>query len=215
MNKIEVLKTVLSSAKSYSENLENKNILFLFNDDIKQAHCFEIVFEPRHFHHLTGTKIVNSNIKSSVEFYNMCLKNNLSEHDFDLAEDGTTLLKMAVLPSLMEVHKMAKMIGDYNDCKPRLYTDKLAGSQVGCMGFVKEKEEDKYYIPNTVLKEDIRNVTKKANRLIAIYSKEIREVQYNHLCYAAKGIPVDDIKMPIFIKEKIDIENLIIEFKKP
>lgn len=212
MKKIDVLKAVLSSAKSYSQNLENRNMLFLFNDENKQPHCFEVVFEPRHFHHLTGTKIVNPNIKSSVEFYDMCLRNNLSENDFILAPDGTTPLKIAILPSLMQIHKMAKMIGEYNDCKPKLYTEKLAGSTVGCMGFV--KDEGKYYVPNTILQEDIRDVTIKANKLLAIYSKGIKEDQYSHLCYVAKGIPVDNIMMPADIREKIDIENLIIEFMK-
>ena len=134
MKKTEILKTILSSAKSYAEYLE-KNILFLFNDENKETHYFEVAFEPRHFHHFTGTTIINSDINSKVEFYNMCLRNNLSENDFDLAEDGTTPLKMEIVPSLMKVHKMVKMVGDYNDYKPRLYTEKLAGNTVGCLDF--------------------------------------------------------------------------------
>ncbi len=209
MKKTEILKTILKSAKLYSENLENKNLIFIFNNENNETNYFEVLFEPRHFHHLTGTRIVNPSIKSKVEFYNMCLENNISEKDFDLATDGTTSLKMQILPSLMKLHRLAKMVGDYNSHKPKLYTEKLAGNIVCCMGFTKE---ERFYVPNTILKEDIRDITPKVNKLIAVYSKKTKDIHYTSLCYLAKGISIDNIKLPQHINGKIDNINLKIEF---
>lgn len=108
----------------------------------------------------------------------------------------------------MKIHKLSKMIGDYNKSK-RLYTEKLAGNIRGCMGFV---QEGYFFAPNTILKEDIRNVSVKANKLVAVYAKQIKDSLYNHLCYLAKGIDVKDVKTTLHIKEKIDMDNLITDF---
>ena len=50
------------------------------------------------------------------------------------------------------------MVGDFNGCNPKLYTEKLAGGVKACLGFVKTHRAE--YVPNTVLNTDIRTVTK-------------------------------------------------------
>ncbi len=50
------------------------------------------------------------------------------------------------------------MVGDFNGCNPKLYTEKLAGGVKACLGFIKTYRAE--YVPNTVLNTDIRTVTK-------------------------------------------------------
>lgn len=61
MNKEEILKVIVESARIYEENLVNKNMLFLFTDKNKNNRFFEALFEPRHFHHFTGTNLTKPN----------------------------------------------------------------------------------------------------------------------------------------------------------
>ncbi len=68
------------------------------------------------------------------------------------------------------------------------------------MGFVRDNQ---YYIPNTALKEDIRNVTiHPQKRILAIYRKPIKDQQYVELCYVAKGI-LPEKAVPADIKDKV------------
>lgn len=148
MNKEEALTIIISSAKYYEENLENRNIMFVFQEEQNKIKYIETVFLPRNFLHLTGIKIINQNIKSSTEFYHLCLKNQLTISDFEFNSNGTTPLKLKILPQILKIHKITKMIGDYNNIKPYLSTKKIAGGIHACLGF---KQEGNYYIPNTAL----------------------------------------------------------------
>ena len=187
MTKRDAIRTMVDCAKLFHENLEGKNVLFVFGVQQKPE-FFEAVFLPRHFLHLTGviTKI------SSSDFYDRCLKNRLSISDFGMPKDGTAEMKLTVLPQLMQIPKNAKMIGDYDASKSLLYTEKLAGGVSACMGFVRDR---KYYIPNTALREDIRNVSiKPQKRILAIYRKSIKEPQYQERCFLQKGLDVSVLK---------------------
>lgn len=210
MKKEVALKIIIDCALKYKQNLENQNYLFVFSNPDKIINYFEAVFLPRNFKHLTGIKNIRKRITSSVEFYELCTKKELKLDDFELSNDGTTILKLAVLPLLMDIHKNAKMIGDYDHFKVNLRTKKLAGSLTACLGFVCENE---YYIPNTVLNQDIRDIAvKPLNRIIAIYSKTTHDPLYTRLRYLGKGITPETLKIPGNILEKIDITNLQISF---
>ena len=58
----------------------------------------------------------------------------------------------------MKIYHFAKMVEEYNFIKSLLYTEKLARNITACLGFIRDGE---YYIPNTVLKGDIRDITKR------------------------------------------------------
>lgn len=77
----------------------------------------------------------------------------------------------------MKLPFTAKMFGDYNSFGNRLYTEKVSGTTTGCMGFVFDND-DKVLVANTILKEDIRNVTGDLNQIVAIYQKEIKDELY-------------------------------------
>ena len=196
MTKKEAIRIIVDCARLYHENLEGKNLLFIFGAP-QNPECFEAVFMPRHFLHLTGvfTKL------SSSDFYDRCLKSRLSVSDFVMPNDGTVEMKLAVLPQLMLITKTAKMIGDYDSSKSLLYTEKLAGGVSACMGFVFDQG---FYKPNTALREDIRNVSiKPQKRILAIYRKVIRAPQYKERCFLQKGLDESFLRSSDEIKPKM------------
>ena len=198
MKKEEAIRIICSCAKNYQTNLENRNLLFLFAGD-SSVQSFETVFLPRHFLHLTGAKVEGM---SSVHFYNLCIDNKLSYDTFSFAPDGTTVMKLDVLPQLTCIHTTAKMVGDYNNSKSNLYTKKLSGSVTACLGFA--IDESGYYVPNTALKEDIRGLTTKAHRILAIYSKYTDDDKYQAVSYLAKGIKLSELVLPQNVATKIN-----------
>lgn len=75
MNKTDALKIIIDAAKYYHGNLENQRFLFIYQKN-KSISYIETIFISRNFLHLTGVKILNKNIKSSLMFYSLCLKIN-------------------------------------------------------------------------------------------------------------------------------------------
>lgn len=104
-------------------------------------------------------------------------------------------MKLEVLPTVISKNLQAKMIGDYNSSKPRLYTEKVAGSTNACVGFILDQTMQKY-VPNTVLQEDVRDMTKSALRVIAVYRKAITAPQYEEQTYTAKKFGFSDVEFP-------------------
>lgn len=185
MSKEEALKVILNCSKIYHENLENKNLLYILEDRLGKISCLEAVFLSRNFLHLTGVKISNKKIKSSSEFYHLCLKNQLSISDFEFNSNGTTTKKLKILLNIMQIHKTARIIGKYNGLKKYLSTEKLIGTVNYCMGFV---NKDNYYIPNTVLEEDIREIVEFQYRIIFILRKGIKDRKYKEITYRNKKL---------------------------
>ena len=194
MLKKDAIRVITTCATSYRNNLANHNILFIFGDP-RNPELLETRFLSRNYLHLTGVRIKPPGIKSSVDFFNKCLSNQVREEDVQFPDDGVVEMKLSVLPSLMKIHKTAKMIGDYDNNKSVLYTEKLSGTTTACMGFVLEGN---YYVPNTALKEDIRQVTiHPQKRILMIMRKPISAKQYEEICYTAKGIIKTDIRFHV------------------
>jgi len=212
MKKEEVIQIIIKCANLYNKNLENKNIIFVFGN-LDRIFFFESTYLAKHFLHLTGVTL-NPNIYSgSSDFYKKCLRSELSVDDFSVPLDGNTAKKLTVLPQLMQIFKTAKMVGDYNFSKSRLLTEKLTGNITACMGFVRD---DIYYIPNTVLKEDMRDITNKPQqRMLAIFRKRIFDQQYNELTYIAKDIYIESLSNNEKLNELIDFKNLKANFPIP
>lgn len=185
INKEEALKTILKCCKLYHCNLENKNVMFIVQDKRKDIHYIEMLFLASNFLHLTGINIINEKIKSSTDFYNLCLKNQITISDFKFSSNGTTSIKLQILPQIIQIQKTCKMIGDYNNTKLYLSTQKLVGNVNICMGFVKKGN---YYIQNTALKEDIRNITTEQSKVIAIMVKNTKDIKYKEITYLNKNI---------------------------
>lgn len=186
--------------KKYENNLMGKTILFVCTDKRKQVSVLEVTFERSNFLHLTGIKPTAG--ISAKDFYERCLDSRLKESDFAFAEDGTTFMKLEMLPFLVEEDLSVKMVGEYSASNIKLYTTKLAGNVKGCIGFVK-KRAGKNYVPNTVLKVDIRRMVREPLRVIMTYKKDVKEQTYKDIVYCAKNVQWEELVWPPEIKTLI------------
>lgn len=127
---------------------------------------------------------------------------------FGYRDDGNTIKKISVLPILMNIHRNGKIIGDYNQNKIYLYSNKIIGNTNSCLGFIKK---DKYYICNTSLKEDIRKIVYNHKKIVCILSKKIQEKKYNEITYLNKKY-INEIytSKEILDNACIDLEKLML-----
>ena len=159
--KQDAIKIVTSCAEQYESELNGRQLLLLCTDKHKKIHTIELTFQSWHFLHLTGLKLVgrfksesNSSELTARDFYSRCLERKLSPEDFDFSKDETSFKKLDVLPLVICKNLHANAIGDFDKQRPRLMTDKLIGGVKACIGFVRDSDQ---YVPNTIIKEDIRN----------------------------------------------------------
>lgn len=213
------LSIILSAAEEYEKNLNGNNLLFLLLDKHKKISYFEVEFNSGNFMHLTGIKLTkkykdslkfnavnNSEIQISYanKFYEKCIDKKIGIDEFEFSDDGTTQLKLQVLPALMKSNLSANMLGDFTSRTCKLYTEKVAGNIRGCMGFVHDIKVDKN-VPNTVLKSDIRDCVSETKRIIATYRKKKGESVYKEVIYTAKNVSFEIIDFP---KELSYLRNL-------
>jgi len=207
--KEDALKIIHQCAVLYNNDLSGNNIMFItLNGNI--ANYYETLFLPQHFLHLTG---ITTPLRSEF-FYKSALNQRLSPSHISFDAGGTSEVKLNILPKLMSIHINARMVGDYDNSKPLLVTDKFAGTVTMAMGF---KQVKNLYVPNTALKMDIREVTTHASRhrIIAIFVKPAINSKYKQLTYIAKGINIDDDYLLQIMQYKIDLENVYASFKVP
>jgi hypothetical protein len=191
MNKSQALDIVCQCAAEYRLKLEGKNYLFIFGS-AQGCSYFETAFPKQNFHHLTG---INSPNLSALEFYFACLDHRLPAGQVLFSKDGTTPLKLDVLPALMRIYRTAKMVGDYDNSRTHLYTEKIAGGVMANLGFIRDKNYpgNGFYVPNTAIRDDIRLLTlKPVKRVLVTLSKDIASPRYDLLTYLAKGISIDN-----------------------
>lgn len=202
-SKEDAIRIITSCAEQYRDELAGRTLLFVCSSKKKDVVCFEFSFYPWNFMHLTGVKVPRNGIASSensseiaaTDFYNRCLAHRLSPRDFEFAGDGTTQLKLDVLGAVLNKNLSAKMVGDYDSAKPKLYTEKLVGGTKACVGFVIDQTSGRY-VPNTVLKEDIRNYVGDYRRVIAVYRKKTGEERYMETTYRVKDVDWSNIRLP-------------------
>lgn len=191
ITKKEALARVFSAATEYKNNLVDQSLLFVCIDKHKHTYHLEVTFDASNFLHMTGFE---TGIKPQ-HFFEMCLDRRLTENDFEFSDDGTTPLKMMVLPKLVKKNLSANMLGDYNMAQPKLYTEKIAGGVYACVGFIRTGKYGRY-VPNTVLEGDIRKKIKHADRIVLTYKKKRGEERYSEIVYAAKKVDWNKLRLP-------------------
>lgn len=191
-SKKQAVSIIINCASMYEQNLNKHKLLFILKDKSSNISSLEVAFYPYNFLHLTGIKLKNT--ISAMDFYKRCLKHKLSPNDFEFSSDGTTYLKLEILPLLLSKNISAKMIGDFNTTKPKLYTEKLVGNVKGCFGFIKTAKSE--YIPNTVLNTDIRNISNYTAQVIATYRRSQSTPLYNELVYKNNNIDWNKVILP-------------------
>jgi len=202
---------VMRCAKQYDSNLLNKMFLIIYRDKKDNyIKSIEIHFGKENYQHLTGVELIDKqgNVRKHVSelFYEKCLNNKLRKDEIKLKTDGTTNLKLAALPIMMDIQKVTKIEGDYNNQRPCLFADKLIGNVNFCLGLLLD-EEAKYYVPASTLLEDIKKLTNTPSQVLAVFSKEKADVIYNKVRHVAKGINLYNLELSRDIIEKISLEK--------
>ena len=193
--KKDAIKIVTNSAEKYDIELKGRNLLLVCMDKHERVSTIELSFFGWGFLHLTGLKLRDDVNLTPDSFYDACLNHKLSQEDFEFSPDGTTGLKLDVLPYVICKNLSANSIGDYSGRGPVLHTEKLAGGQKACIGFVKS-DMIGGYVPNTLLRGDIRDYTKNNRRIIAIFRKYFNECDYQEITYLAKKVKWNDLSFP-------------------
>lgn len=209
ITKEEARRLVLNCAKKYQQNLLNKTLLVIYRDRYdNKIRSIEVVFHKRNYQHLTGLELVDKNgnllRNQSLNFYRKCIDNKLGLHEFRFRTDGTTQLKLTALPRLMDVTKITKITGDYNNLRPYLYVDKVMGGVNFCLGL---SLENNIYVPSSALLENIKNLTDIPSQVLAILQKDITDTKYTNVRHIAKGMHFEKLVLPDNIKELIVLEN--------
>ncbi len=206
---------VLNCAKKYHQKLLNRKLLIVYRErEDNLIHYIEVVFLERNFQHLTGLELIDSNgnvlHNQSVNFFRKCIDNKLSVDDFQFKTDGTTQLKLQALPALMDLTKITKITGDYNNIRPYLYVDKVMGGVNFCLGLSKE---DNLYVPSSALLEDIKKLTNNPSQVLAILEFDISEKKYSIIRHVAKGLNLNNISLSNQLNSMIRLENYVYKGK--
>lgn len=182
---------VFSAADAYGHNVANRDFLFLSIDKRDSLHVVEVSFAESNFKHLTGfqTKL------APRHFFSLCVDRRLKESDFEFAADGTTQLKLQVLPLLVRSDLSARMIGDYNGSRLKLHTEKVAGGIRASIGFVQVGKGTRY-VPNTLLNEDVRSLATKPDRIVLTCRKRHGEEGYSEVVFRVKNVDWLKMRLP-------------------
>lgn len=205
----------LNCAKQYQQKLLNKKLIVIYRERHDNAiHYIEVEFHERNYQHLTGLELIDKegNVlhNQSMNFYRKCIENKLGLEEFRFKQDGTTHLKLAALPVLMDITKITKITGDYNHIRPYLFMDKVMGGVNFCLGLSKE---DDTYVPSSALLEDIKKLTDTPSQVLAILEKEADGKIYSTVRYVAKGLNLNNIILPDEIKAMINLDGYVYKGK--
>ena len=216
MDKIKILNILHKCVNLYDKNLKNYNIMFVLENKKssttkERITYIETIFYPHNFLHLTGIeytpkdKGMNTKYKIAVDFYNKLLKQKLPLDSINSNNQFTTELKLEILHNLGNIDKSAKFIGNYNNLiKDRLYTEKVVGSVSYCFGFVRESKTNYYYLPNSTIKENIKNITDDTCNILMILKKERSKEYYSSITYLKNGINLDCLLINEELSKLID-----------
>ena len=115
----EVRSLLFRCAKEYKIKLCDRQFLIIFKKSSESNiyGFFEAKFKAGNFQHLSGIEHPSDkkNIQSSAGFFRKCYSNKLSNSEIIFKKDGTTRLKLKVLPYAMDFVKLAKMVGIPDD----------------------------------------------------------------------------------------------------
>ena len=159
---------------------------------------------------MTGLELVDKdgNVlhNQSINFYRKCVENKLALEEFRFRQDGTAHMKLAALPVLMDITKITKITGNYNNVRPYLFVDKVMGGVNFCLGLSKENN---IYVPSSALLEDIKKLADTPSQVLAIMEKEINADIYSSVKHVAKGLNLNNITLPNEINDMISLKNYV------
>lgn len=208
-------KIVLNCAKQYQQRLLHKKMIIIYRERKDNTIQFiEVVFYEKNYQHLTGLELIDKNGNviqhQSVNFYRKCVENKLGIDEFRFKTDGTTQLKLSALPVLMDIAKITKITGDYNNVRPYLLVDKVMGGVNFCLGLSKENDT---YVPSSALLEDIKKLADTPSQVLAILEKDKDENVYKTVKHVAKGLNLNNLLLPNEIRAMVNLEKCVYKGK--
>ncbi len=200
MDKSEAINIITTCAKTYKKYLDGYQLAFVSRDKNNHSSYTEVIFRSYNFLHFTGVNLRNG--LSANDFYRYALNNRLSHKDFSFKNNHTTELKLQVLKTIVNIDTNARMIGNYIGPHIELYTEKVTGTTTACLGLI---EKNGYYIPNSVLNEDIRSIVPKPpEKIFAIFKKEIKSDLYTRLTYQSENLTIIKKCLPKNLLDQIE-----------
>ena len=173
---------------------------FVYRNAANHSDYTEVQFRSYHFLHFTG--VTPRAGLGANDFYRRAVNSQLSEHDFTFKNPGTVELKLQIMDVIMNIDTRARMIGNYAGPRIELYTEKVTGTTTACLGLISKGD---CYIPNSVLKEDIRSIIPKPpGKIYAIFKKKIKSHLYTHLTYQSKNFHITQRCLPKGLLDQID-----------
>lgn len=204
-SKHEAIRIITKAAEAYAKKLLNKNFLVIYKDrESGKIEYFETLFLARNFQHLTGVEYIRSRkdaSSGSVDFFNKCRRHQLKESEIKFKCDGTTQLKLKVLPKIIDFYNSSNMTTTVDVYRPLLNVDRLAGNIFYCLGFVKS---EKYYYPASCLMGDIRDYGSRPSQILGILGKQTTDEKYNELHYKAKDVEFNELILQESFQNLID-----------
>lgn len=201
MDKIEAIHIIHNAAMQYEKHFLNKNLLIVYGNrsnnglSYSDLSFYETTASKVNFAHLTGTTLAIS----QEQFFNRAFENELSVDDFDF-RDNTTFMKLDVIETALNVPKNFKICGNYNENSSHesLRTGFLVGGTNGSLRFCLDSNSRnrRMYVPNTLLKGDIRDETSPSTGILAVFSKGVHEQFYHEIIRLS-----DNIHIGNFLKE--------------
>lgn len=200
MNKSEAVRIISKCANIYKKRLDGYQIVFVYRDENNHSNYMEVKFRSYNFLHFTG--VIPRNGLSANDFYRFALNNRLSERDFIFKNNHTTILKLKILDAIMNIDTKARMIGNYIGPHLDLYTEKVTGTTTACLGLI---EKENFYLPNSVLSEDIRVIiSKPPGKIYAIFKKPMNSPLYTQLTYHTKNLKITKKCLPQTLVTQIE-----------
>ena len=196
--KTETVRIVTAAAKDYAEKLCNKCFLLCYENGKEKAFV-EFGFQAHNFKHLTGLECTCS----AKQFYERALDGKLSPDSFEFDRHGNAHRKLAVLPMLPHIFKSPMLYGAFNNSGLFISADYFVGN-TGKMISLGMRSAHPYDIPVSLYCEDIRRLSSKTVRILAIWDKPYKGTYSSH-CYAAKDVDAEHLlKIHMGGKEKHD-----------
>ena len=188
MPKKKALKIMAKSIESYSKKLNNNDFIIFYYEN-KNLLCKQVKFLDTNFLHLTG---VSTKLKAQ-NFYDYLASGKLSERDFDLKYNGTTMQKLEVLEKLHSPFYSPAMIGQFdNHLKLNLVCDSAIGDEKRpplTLGIdISKKENNNFYFPKTLLKESIKQNSNPIFPIKIIFKKSNKDFHYSEVSFISKSI---------------------------
>lgn len=200
MTKTEIISIVHKCACTYEARLSNTQIMFIYLDAQNQLDFVEVRFRPHNFLHFTG--LMPREGISANKFYYLILNHKLSPKDFSIGRPFHTERKLQILSKITVIDQIARMIGDYIGPRLELYTEKIIGTTSACLGLI---FKNNYFIPNTILYEDIRDISQPPlGKIIAAFKMKSSEHHYMTLIYKKKNVTLTQSLFPPTILTKIN-----------